>query len=68
MVFQERIPKERELRVAFVGGTCFVGALNSAQSSTGQVDWRLGRVFKLVYPSKNAIAKRCCEAQIALLV
>jgi glutathione synthase/RimK-type ligase-like ATP-grasp enzyme len=47
MVFQERIPKQRELRVAFVGGTCFVGALNSAKSIAGQVDWRRASLEEL---------------------
>jgi MvdC family ATP-grasp ribosomal peptide maturase len=47
MVFQERIPKQRELRVAFVGGTCFVGALNSAKSIAGQVDWRRASLKEL---------------------
>lgn len=49
MVFQEHIPKERELRVAFVDGTCFVGALKSAQSKAGQVDWRLASPEELYW-------------------
>jgi MvdC family ATP-grasp ribosomal peptide maturase len=40
MVFQERIDKARELRVAVVGGRCFVGAIDASSSVTGQVDWR----------------------------
>jgi MvdC family ATP-grasp ribosomal peptide maturase len=40
MVFQERIDKARELRVAVVGGRCFAGAIDASRSVTGQVDWR----------------------------
>lgn len=40
MVFQERIDKARELRVAVVGGRCFVGTIDASRSRTGQVDWR----------------------------
>ncbi|PTL79432.1 MvdC/MvdD family ATP grasp protein [Vitiosangium sp. GDMCC 1.1324] len=43
MVFQERIDKARELRVAVVGGRCLVGAINATGSSAGQVDWRRTR-------------------------
>ncbi|MBN1206553.1 MAG: MvdC family ATP-grasp ribosomal peptide maturase [Myxococcaceae bacterium] len=40
MVFQERVDKARELRVAVVGGRCFVGAIDASRSEAGQVDWR----------------------------
>jgi MvdC family ATP-grasp ribosomal peptide maturase len=40
MVFQERLDKACELRVAVVGGRCFVGAIDASGSRTGQVDWR----------------------------
>jgi glutathione synthase/RimK-type ligase-like ATP-grasp enzyme len=40
MVFQERIPKAHELRVAVVGEHCFVGAIDASRSAAGQVDWR----------------------------
>jgi glutathione synthase/RimK-type ligase-like ATP-grasp enzyme len=40
MVFQERIDKARELRVAVVGERCFVGAIDASRSVAGQVDWR----------------------------
>ncbi len=43
MVFQERLDKARELRVAVVGGHCFVGAIDASRSVTGQVDWRRAR-------------------------
>lgn len=40
MVFQERIPKALELRIAYVAGKFFVGALDASRSIGGQVDWR----------------------------
>ena len=40
MVFQEQIPKLRELRVVFVAGTLFVGALDASRYSTLTMDWR----------------------------
>jgi MvdC family ATP-grasp ribosomal peptide maturase len=40
MVFQERIPKSLELRIAYVAGKFFVGALDASRSAGGQVDWR----------------------------
>ncbi|MDT4953592.1 MAG: hypothetical protein QOJ02_1730 [Acidobacteriota bacterium] len=41
MVFQEMIPKARELRVAWVAGEAFTGALDASGTSRGQTDWRL---------------------------
>ena len=40
MVFQELIPKACELRVAFVAGETFAGALDASGTSRGQTDWR----------------------------
>ncbi|MDP2311532.1 MAG: MvdC family ATP-grasp ribosomal peptide maturase [Pseudomonadota bacterium] len=40
MVFQEEIPRARELRVAWVEGRCFAGALRTG--GTGLSDWRVG--------------------------
>jgi MvdC family ATP-grasp ribosomal peptide maturase len=40
MVFQEQIPKLRELRVVFVAGTLFVGALDASRYSARTMDWR----------------------------
>jgi MvdC family ATP-grasp ribosomal peptide maturase len=39
MVFQEQIPKQQELRVVYVNGNVFVGALN-ADVYTAAIDWR----------------------------
>ncbi len=40
MVFQELIPKARELRVACVAGEAFAGALDASGTSRGLTDWR----------------------------
>src|SRR5262249_43913850 len=40
MVFQELIPKAYELRVAWVAGETFVGALEATRTSRGHTDWR----------------------------
>jgi len=40
MVFQELIPKAYELRVAYVAGKAFAGALDASGTSRGQTDWR----------------------------
>jgi hypothetical protein len=43
MVFQERIEKEVELRVACVGARAFAGAIDARASAAGRVDWRAAR-------------------------
>lgn len=41
MIFQERIEKARELRVACVGEKLFAGAIDAArETDSGRVDWR----------------------------
>ncbi|HEX6046459.1 MAG TPA: MvdC family ATP-grasp ribosomal peptide maturase [Pyrinomonadaceae bacterium] len=40
MVFQELIPKACELRVAWVAGHAFAGALDASGTSRGHTDWR----------------------------
>src|SRR5215213_742062 len=40
MVFQELIPKAYELRVAYVAGHAFAGALDASGTSRGHTDWR----------------------------
>lgn len=40
MVFQEKIPKQQELRVVYVNGNVFVGALNADVYATAKADWR----------------------------
>ena len=43
-VFQERVEKERELRVAYVSGRCFAGAVDARGSARGATDWRRAEV------------------------
>ena len=40
MVFQEQIPKQQELRVVYVNGNVFVGALDASVYTSSKVDWR----------------------------
>lgn len=40
MVFQQRIEKACELRIAYVNGELFAGAIDASASAQGQVDWR----------------------------
>ncbi len=40
MMFQERIPKRRELRVVVVGHDVFAVAIDPSESPDGEVDWR----------------------------
>ncbi len=40
MVFQELIPKAFELRIAWVAGEAFTGALDAGLTARGQTDWR----------------------------
>ena len=40
MVFQEHIRKSLELRIAYVAGKFFVGALDASRTTGGQTDWR----------------------------
>lgn len=40
MVFQERLEKDVELRIACVGDELFVGAIDASGSAAGAVDWR----------------------------
>ena len=72
MVFQEYIPKQHELRVAFVNGTCFVGALNSTQSQAGQVDWRIASPQELnwereVLPDEITYRLKALMAELGLI-
>jgi MvdC family ATP-grasp ribosomal peptide maturase len=42
MVFQEQISKQQELRVVYVDGNVFVGALDASKYNASTVDWRRG--------------------------
>ena len=49
MVFQEQIPKRRELRVIFVAGNLFVGALDASRYSATATDWRRAKAEECVW-------------------
>lgn len=40
MIFQERVEKARELRVACVGERLFAGAIDASRTEAGRLDWR----------------------------
>lgn len=69
MVFQEQISKLRELRVVFVAGTLFVGALDASRYSAVTMDWRLATAEECMWepdvlPSEVA---RCLHSFMAEL-
>lgn len=41
MIFQERVAKALELRVMFVAGRFFTGAIDARRTVAGQTDWRM---------------------------
>ncbi|MBD2201142.1 MvdC family ATP-grasp ribosomal peptide maturase [Calothrix sp. FACHB-1219] len=49
MVFQEQIPKQQELRVVYVNGQVFVGALDASKYNATTVDWRKGTAETCVW-------------------
>ena len=44
MIFQEKVDKEVELRVKYVCGRLFTGAIDASGTSSGQTDWRRAEV------------------------
>jgi MvdC family ATP-grasp ribosomal peptide maturase len=72
MVFQEEIPKLRELRVVFVNGKLFVGALDASVYAGSTVDWRRASIDDCVWeshelPSKIAFCLKTFMASFGLL-
>jgi len=41
MLFQPLVAKQVELRITWVGGRTFAGAIDASRSERGRVDWRL---------------------------
>jgi MvdC family ATP-grasp ribosomal peptide maturase len=61
MVFQEQIPKHRELRVVFVAGNLFVGALDASRYSATTMDWRKAKSEECVWqPDEFPSDVACC--------
>jgi len=72
MVFQELIPKARELRVACVAGRTFAGALDASGTSRGQTDWRRAapgecRWQKAMLPGEVASGLRALMSELGLV-
>lgn len=40
MIFQELVPKDYELRIAYADGAFYTGKINAANDAAGQTDWR----------------------------
>ncbi|WP_437276889.1 MvdC family ATP-grasp ribosomal peptide maturase [Sorangium sp. So ce375] len=68
MVFQERIPKARELRVACVDGRCFPGALDATRYEAIAVDWRHPDVSDAGIGWEPDALPRDVEAQLGALL
>ena len=49
MVFQEQIPKSRELRIVYVAGNIFVGALDASSYNADTMDWRRAKSEQCVW-------------------
>lgn len=41
MIFQQRIDKAYELRIAYINGSCFAGRVDASKTEHGKIDWRL---------------------------
>ncbi len=64
MVFQQNIEKAYELRLVYVGGTCFAGKIDASASQTGQTDWRAsqpGEVHWQPYAVPKPLAQQVTE-------
>jgi glutathione synthase/RimK-type ligase-like ATP-grasp enzyme len=72
MVFQELIPKAYELRVAFVAGEAFAGALDATGTSRGHTDWRRAspeecRWQKVELPTEVASSLQVLMSELGLV-
>jgi MvdC family ATP-grasp ribosomal peptide maturase len=72
MVFQELIPNARELRVAWVAGEAFAGALDAGGTSRGRTDWRLAspeecRWQKAVLPAEVSSGLQSLMSELGLV-
>ena len=66
MVFQERMPKARELRVVHVAGKLFTGSLDAGASAGGQLDWRGASPEECVW-REDALPERAARGYRALM-
>ena len=63
VVFQRKVEKRRELRVAYVAGRLFAGALDASASARGRTDWRLAEPGECSWSSAslNAVSDRAAQ-------
>ena len=69
VVFQRKIEKRRELRVAYVAGRLFAGALDASASARGRTDWRLAEPGECSWSSaelKPSLAARLKRLMLRL--
>lgn len=66
MVFQETIEKRLELRIAFVAGRMFAGAIDARGSEHGRTDWRLSRPGEVRW-TRGEVPRELAERLIALM-
>lgn len=72
MVFQEQIPKSLELRVVFVNGNLFVGALDASVYAASTLDWRRANATDCVWqphelPTEVAVCLKAFMARFGLV-
>ncbi|WP_026732811.1 MvdC family ATP-grasp ribosomal peptide maturase [Fischerella sp. PCC 9605] len=72
MVFQEQIPKQWELRVVYVDGKLFVGALDASLYAASTLDWRRASINACIWqphdlPSEVADCLKAFMARFGLL-
>lgn len=67
MIFQERVPKARELRITVVGRRVFVAAIDSAGSLAGADDWRADASLKASLRPYEECPPAVIERLLALL-
>ncbi|MBD3886018.1 MvdC family ATP-grasp ribosomal peptide maturase [Phormidium tenue FACHB-886] len=53
MVFQTRIPKQKELRAVFVAGKLFVGAADASRYEATTIDWRCAEAAAFKWQRDN---------------
>ncbi|MEH2041959.1 MAG: hypothetical protein V7L12_01300, partial [Nostoc sp.] len=67
VMFQEQIPKQQELRVVYVNGNLFVGALDASEYAASTQDWRRETKKILTWQPERLPDKliRCLDAFMA---
>ena len=65
-IFQEKIPKEYELRVTVVGKDVFAARVNSQENEKTKVDWRRERLAFTPYSLSSDLADKCVNLIHAL--